>query len=185
MAKIAENVSGQSYQNLVSELFKKCKMERTIVPDASNQQDVIAGYAETTEGNFDKVKGLLDGVVIPAGGVASTAGDVLLWNENLHHGKLLSNSSYQSMTTISTRRNHSVMGDVGVGYGLLIDDKGKIREMGHTGYILEQGFTSINMYYPSSDTSLIILENQAFDYKDFDRAFFFEKEIRKFLKENL
>jgi hypothetical protein len=46
----------------------------------------------------------------------------------------------------------------------------------------DQGFTSVNLYYPKTKTSIIVLENQCFD--DFGISYFFEAGVRKIVMES-
>jgi CubicO group peptidase (beta-lactamase class C family) len=122
------------------------------------------------------VEGLLIDLGIPSGGMISTARDLLLWNKNLHGGKLLSNKSYDLMTTASSHREHFIFGKVDYGYGLQIDRKGKTLEIGHSGYAT--GFASMNFYYPETKTSLIVLENIAWDANNLQDTFKHHMDIR-------
>ena len=47
------------------------------------------------------------------------------------------------------------------GYGLRINDEDRILEFGHTGFHPNAGYTAVNLYYPKSNTSVIVIENQA------------------------
>ena len=47
------------------------------------------------------------------------------------------------------------------GYGLRIDDEDRILEFGHTGFYPNAGYTAVNLYYSKSNTSVIVIENQA------------------------
>lgn len=69
---------------------------------------------------------------------------------------------------------------IGYGYGLRINDKDGILEIGHTGFHPGEGYTAVNLYYPESNTSVIVMENQAND--NFDIAYYFEEEIRRITK---
>ncbi len=163
LAKIAEQVSGKSYATLTSEVFKICKMKHSMSPKLNQHKALVNSYESDSLGITFKVKNLLKDIQIAAGGMISTTGDLLLWNKNLHGGKLLSPKSYLSMTTPSTSRDHFIFGKVGYGYGLQMDEKGKTHEVGHSGYA--KGFASINFYYPETKTSIIILENVAWGSK--------------------
>jgi D-alanyl-D-alanine carboxypeptidase len=116
---------------------------------------------------------------IPAAGLISTAADLVLWNNALHGGKLLKAESYAKMISPDALSQHSLFGNeaIGYGFGIRINHKAKTLEYGHTGIVQEQGFTSINLFYPKTKTSIIVLENQCFD--NFAISYFFESEIRK------
>jgi D-alanyl-D-alanine carboxypeptidase len=166
LAKIAENVSGKSYATLTSEVFKICKMKHSMSPKLNQHKALVNSYESDSLGKTFKVENLLKDIQVAAGGMVSTAGDLGLWNKNLHGCKLLSQKSYLSMTTPSASRDHFIFGKVGYGYGLQMDEKGKTHEVGHSGYAT--GFASINFYYPETKTTLIILENVAWDSKSGD-----------------
>ena len=68
------------------------------------------------------------------------------------------------------------------GYGLRINDEDRILEFGHTGFHPNAGYTAVNLYYPKSNTSVIVIENQA--NENFDVAYDYEQEIRKSVKKS-
>jgi D-alanyl-D-alanine carboxypeptidase len=166
LAKIAENVTKKSYAQLTSEVFKICRMNHSMSPKLNQHKDLVNSYLSDSLGKIEKVENLLKDIQVAAGGMISTVNDLNIWNKNLHGGKLLSNKSYELMTTASSKRDHFIFGKVGYGYGFQIDTKGKTLEIGHSGYA--SGFASVNFYYPETKTSLIILENVAWDSKSGD-----------------
>lgn len=179
LAKIAEKVSRKSYAVLMSEIFKTCGIKNSMSPALNQHKQLVNSYVEDSTGKVKRVEGLLLDLGIPSGGMISTAKDLLLWNKNLHGGKLLSKKSYDLMTTASSSRDHFIFGKVDYGYGLQIDRKGKTLEIGHSGYAT--GFASANFYYPETKTNLIILENIAWDADNFKDTFKHHVEIRKIL----
>ena len=52
-----------------------------------------------------------------------------------------------------------------------------MREIGHTGFHPIAGYTAVNLYYPDSNTSVIVLENQA--HERFEIAYYFEQAVRE------
>jgi D-alanyl-D-alanine carboxypeptidase len=107
-----------------------------------------------------------------------------LKNES-HNGKLLKPAAYQLMTNYSITSSHKLFGisPIGYGYGLRINDKADIYEIGHTGFHPGEGFTAVNLFYPKTKTSVIVMENQA--NENFEIAYHFEQEIRKIVKESI
>lgn len=176
LAKIAERVSGKSYATLTNEIFKICEMKYSMSPKLNQHKSLVNSYIEDSTGKITLVEELLIDLGIPSGGLISTAGDLLLWNKNLHEGKLLSQKSYAMMTTASSHRDHFIFGKVDYGYGLQIDRKGKTLEIGHSGYAT--GFASLNFYYPETKTNLIVLENIAWDADNFKDTFKHHVDIR-------
>jgi D-alanyl-D-alanine carboxypeptidase len=169
LAKIVENVTDKSYADLTNEVFKICGMKHSMSPKLNQHKSLVNSYTEDSTGKIKLVENLFKDIGIPSGGMISTAEDLLLWNKNLHGGRLLSQKSYDIMTTASSHRNHFIFGEVDYGYGLQIDRKGKILEIGHSGYAT--GFASLNFYYPETKTSLIVLENIAWDADNFKDTF--------------
>ncbi|WP_118974618.1 serine hydrolase domain-containing protein [Taibaiella koreensis] len=179
LAQITERTSGRSYATQIRTLFKKYGLKHSLFPDSSNQQNLVRGYRHRTDGSVTPVKGIVfSREQVPFGGMIATAGDLALWNELLHNGKLLRPETYTQMVHYHIKNRHPVFGEreIGYGYGLRINDEGAVKEYGHTGYAAEQGFTAVNLYYPASGTSVVILENQAYD--NFDIAYYYEAAIR-------
>lgn len=180
LGQIIERVTNKSYEAVVTELFKKNKMKESFFPNASNQEEVINGKQYLKDNTTKDIQGvIIPKERVPAAGLVSTVKDLAIWNDLLHNGKLLKEATYARMTTYSITNQHSVFGtkEIGYGYGIRINDEAKIKEFGHTGIVPDQGFTSVNLYYPKTKTSIIVLENQTFD--NFDIAYYFEAEIRK------
>lgn len=145
----------------------------------ADQLPAVQGYHETTAGNLEACQDTIPDWHLGGAGVVSTAGDLVRWNELLHGGKLLADSSYQQMTHIWQHTQHTVYGSMGTGYGIVVADNRQ--EMGHTGYMPQMGLTLVNFYYPATRTSLIVMENVAYRETDIPRAYFFERNIREIL----
>ncbi|WP_165398963.1 serine hydrolase domain-containing protein [Shewanella maritima] len=100
----------------------------------------------------------------------------------LHTGQLLSSASYQAMTTTYGERKHR-WGQLGYGYGVQINKitNGQqlkpIVEYSHSGYV--NGFISSSIYYPQSQTSIVILENTSWSLDDISRVFSVHDNIRQ------
>jgi CubicO group peptidase (beta-lactamase class C family) len=88
------------------------------------------------------------------------------------------------MTNYSITNKHQLFSEnpIGYGYGLRINDRAAIYEIGHTGFHPSEGFTAVNLYFPKTKTSVIVMENQA--HENFEIAYYFEQEIRKIIKES-
>jgi CubicO group peptidase (beta-lactamase class C family) len=178
LGKIIESVTNNSYEKAVSELFRFCKMKNSGYPNPSFQNDLVSGF-HFSEIREEVSKYIIPKDRIPAAGLISTASDLVIWNEKLHGGKLLKSETYQKMISYNILSQHNVFGEkaIGYGFGIRVNDQTEIVEYGHTGIVPEQGFTSLNLYYPKTKTSVIVLENQCFD--DFNISYFFEAGVRK------
>lgn len=174
LQSLLEQVTGKTYAVLLNDLFKKTGMLNSGVPPRAK---AITGYAENEGGQLEAKTAPFPEMLQGAAGVVSTASDLVRWNEQLHGGKLLRDSTYQAMITVYQPRQHPVLGQTGGGYGLMVNESKS--EIGHTGFLPDQGFIGINFYYPTTHSSIVVLENIAVNPANMDRAYYFEKMIRE------
>jgi D-alanyl-D-alanine carboxypeptidase len=184
LGQILENQSNKTFETLVTALFKKCKMKNSHYPNEASQRNLTKGHLIKKDGmmkQFEKISFTPDQYW--GSHLIVTASDLATWNECLHNGKLLKPITYKLMTSYSITNSHSLFGKnpIGYGYGLRINDKQGIKEIGHTGFHPAQGFTAVNLYYPETKTSIIVMENQAAENSDI--AYYFEQEIRRIVRE--
>lgn len=181
--QVLEKQSGKSFETLVAELFQKCGMNNSAYPTPANSKLLTNGHTVKKDGSVDRHKQLsFDAAHCFGSHLIVTAPDLAKWNAKLHNGQLLKPATYQLMTTYEMTNAHPLFGDqpIGYGYGLRINDLDSIKEIGHTGFHPAEGFTAVNLYYPDSKTSVVVLENVA--NESFDIAYYFEQEIRKIVK---
>jgi CubicO group peptidase (beta-lactamase class C family) len=160
LGKIVTNTTKKSYSENANLLFKKLNMKNTFVYDTTKNQNIVSGYTNKN-GVFERMKNSkITPETLGADGIISTVNDLATWNENLHKGKILKPETYQLMITSKITSQHNFFGKEkeGYGYGIRIIEKEAVKYIGHTG--LGDGFSSVNLYFPQSDVSLIILENQ-------------------------
>ena len=91
-----------------------------------------------------------------AGSLCSTVGDLVAWTRLLHGGKLVSASSFSTMTTPVRLTSGRPMQ---YGFGLQIDTVGPHRRIHHGGGI--NGFISELAYYPDDTLTVVVLSNTA------------------------
>ncbi|MDN4011088.1 serine hydrolase domain-containing protein [Chryseobacterium gambrini] len=186
LGKILESATGKSYEQLVTELFGRCGMKSSFYPNTINQKSLVNSYAITKDGTNLVKEFPYSAELYPGSHLIVTAGDLAKWNNLLHNGKILKDESYQKMIHYSITDIHTLFSEkeIGYGYGLRINDKADVFEIGHTGFSPPAGFTAVNLYYPKKKISVTVLENQATD--NFDIAYYFEQEIRNtIVKSNL
>ncbi|MFW0738734.1 serine hydrolase domain-containing protein [Flavobacterium sp. T12S277] len=160
LGKIVANTTKKSYSENANLLFKKLKMKNTFVYDAAKNQNIVLGYLNKN-GVFESMKNSkITPESLGADGIVSTVNDLALWNENLHKGKILQPKTYPLMITSKITSQHNFFGKEKEGYGsgIRIIQKETVKYLGHTG--LGDGFSSVNLYFPESETTVIILENQ-------------------------
>lgn len=180
LGKILESLLNTTYQTVAGDLFKRCGMKNTYAPEANSQALLVDGHRYDKDNIRKEIKGItIARESIPAAGIVTTAADLSAWNNQLHGGKLLTRATYKRMISYSIKARHPVFGDkeLGYGYGIRVNDMHRPVELGHTGIVPSQGFTSLNLYYPDTKTSVIVLENQAFDNSEI--SYYFEKAIRQ------
>lgn len=183
LAEITEKTSGKSFAVQSSELFKKCNMKNTFHPGLHKHANLVKGYTVQPDGSiiFD-TESLVNPVA--AGGFISTASDLIAWNDALHTGKLLEKNTYAMMITKQKNavRNHPIFGVTHYGYGITIDTRDDLLQLGQTG--LTPGFVSMDFYFPETKTSLVVLSNIARDPDDLEKIFSDHIQILKIVRES-
>ena len=160
LGKIIEVTTGKSYSEVANSFFKQLKMKNTFCYSKDKIKHLVSGYINA-KGTFEIVsKTMITKENTPSCGMVSTVGDLAIWNQSLHKGKLLKPETYKLMFKYNITAQHNLFGKEkeGYGYGLRIIEKDVVKYVGHTG--LGDGFSSVNLYFPDSDVSLIVLENQ-------------------------
>jgi CubicO group peptidase (beta-lactamase class C family) len=181
LAKIIERTSGKTFEELSSVLFKKCGMEYTFHPKIKKYNNLVNGYSENENGEIVLETKTFQNYVA-AGSFISTVGDLKIWNNLFYSGKLLKKETMKMVKTKQEGavRNHPIFGITEYGYGITVNTNENIIQYGQTGYA--PGFISMNFYFPNTKTSLIVLENIAYDTDDLKKTFFYHTEILKFLR---
>lgn len=183
--KILEKQSHKTYKELVTALFKKCKMNDSYYPLQTNDDHLVKGHFIKENGTYELIeKTKFTPEQYFGAYLIVTAPDLAKWNECLHKGKLLKPTTYKAMISYTITNTHSLFGEkaIGYGYGLRINDKDPVYELGHTGFHPAEGFTAVNLYYPKTDTSIIVMENLATE--NFEIAYYFEQQIRAIVKQS-
>lgn len=180
LGKIVEKVSGKSYDENALELFKKVGMSHSSTGnlfEGGNFAGAYLGKGKVFEKiqNMPKRLGSKD-LGIPAGGILSTIDDLHTWNNALYNGKILSSETLQKFETKSAERHHPIFGKMGYGYGIM-SNIGKPSAYFHSGYV--KGSPSLNIFYPETKTSVIILSNIADEEKGKGFTFKPHVEIKK------
>ena len=180
LGKIVEKVSGKSYDENVQELFKKVGMHHSSTGDIFKGTHFAGAYLGTAS-TFQEVPNMpkrLGGKDIgtPAGGILSTIQDLNAWNNALYGGRVLQPETLQKFMAKSAERHHAVFGKMGYAYGIMLNI-GKPNSYFHSGYV--KGSPSLNIYYPDTKTSVIILSNIADEEKGKGSIFKPHIEVKK------
>jgi D-alanyl-D-alanine carboxypeptidase len=184
LSQLVEKTSGKSFATLSAELFKACGMDNSFHPDIKQYKQLVKGYTEQENGEIKFEKASFQNAPA-AGGFISTAVDLVKWNECLHGGKLLKPETYMLMITKQPGaiRQHQLFGETFYGYGITVDKKGGMLMLGQTGFA--PGFASMDFYFPQTQTSIIVLENIAYNTNDLKKTFYYHLQLLKLVRANL
>lgn len=155
LGAIVERVAGISYAKYVQEhFFLPLGMKATYF---DHNQSIIphraAGYSIGTTG--EKINAEFIEMSFPhgAGSLASTVGDLYLWDRAVKEGKLLSKESTEKLFEVHA---FSSKNQIAYGYGFFIDSEKCT--IGHMGSI--EGFRAASYRHLDDDVTLILLSNQ-------------------------
>jgi CubicO group peptidase (beta-lactamase class C family) len=184
LAQIIQKTSGKSFAELSKYLFEECGMKNTYHPDVKEYDNLVKGYTEIENGRIEYENETFQNYVA-AGTFISTAEDLNNWNQIFYSGKLLKKSTMKMLETKQhgAIRNHPIFGTTEYGYGITIDTKENIIQLGQTGFA--PGFISMNYYFPQTQISVIVLENIAYDTDNLKKAFYYHTKILKILRQEL
>jgi CubicO group peptidase (beta-lactamase class C family) len=176
LAEIVERASGLTYETYLQQtFFDPLGMTNTGSDADGAGHGIVNGYNDA--GARKVIRNNANVSIIPgAGALYSTVDDIWKWETALHHGRLLSPTSYAQMIA-----NHAPA-DQGLrpgarprdwGFGLFVSDLGtgavpefSARQIYHTGSWA--GFRNLISYQPDEDVTVIVLTN---NYDQRDRVF--------------
>lgn len=180
LGKIIEQVSGKTYNENVLGLFRKLGMNHSSTGNIFNGDNFAGAYLGNGK-SFEKIPNMpkrlgSKDIGIPAGGILSTINDLHIWNNALYGGKILKPETLKQFEAKSAERNHPIFGKMGYGYGIMMNI-GKPASYFHSGYV--KGSPSLNIFYPATKTSVIVLSNIADEEKGKGFTFKPHREIKK------
>ena len=180
LSQIVEKTAGQSFPDRCNALFRMCGMQHSSHPRGRSYKNLCKGYV--LENGVRKEEAPYLDVFAAAGGLVSSGEDLVKWNNNLHGGKLLTDSSYRLMVAPKENafREHVILGTIDYGYGITIPHQTSVPELGVTG--VAQGFISLDMYFPFTKTSVVVLENIATDMNELKNSFYYHDQILKIVR---
>ena len=180
LGEIIEKVSGKSYDENLEELFEKVGMKDSYSANSfqgKNFASAFTGNSKNSQEVENMPKRLANpSISVPAGGILSTVNDLHRWNTSLYQGKILKPESFKKFTERSADRKHQILGKMGYGLGIMMN-VGKPTAYFHTGYV--KGSPSLLIYYPESQTSVIILSNIADELNGKNAIFNPHKKIKE------
>lgn len=172
LGKIVETISGRSFDDNMLDLLKKAGMKSSSTGTTFKRENFAQTYVGNSKiqkkvENMPKRLGNKE-IGIPAGGVLSTINDLHIWNNALYSGKIIKPETLKKFMAKSTERQHPILGTMGYGLGIMMNDNKPVSYF-HSGYV--KGAPSLNIYYPETKTSVIILSNIADEEKGKSAAF--------------
>lgn len=179
LAQILQKITGQTFENLSTELFQKYGLTNTFHPNSKKYKNLVKGYVENENGTLVFATNSLYNYV-PAGGFISNTIDLKKWNEKLHSGNLVKKETLELMSTNYATRIHPIFDTIAYGYGLLFKDGKQNIQIGALGYA--PGFVSACYHYPQTNMNLIVLENTAKNLNDFNQTFKVHTELMNLIK---
>ncbi|WP_413533230.1 serine hydrolase domain-containing protein [Empedobacter brevis] len=179
LGKILFNVTHKTFRELATNLFKEIGLNETFVYSETEKHHLTQGYFFRNDSLIPNHQTLINEENLPADGIISTAKDLTKWDNLLHNGKILKPETYQLLITPSTLSQHDAFGKTPQGYAYNIRNvhENSINYVGHTG--LGDGFLAINIYFPKSKVSLVVLQNIMPD--DTEDYYFYEKQFKNSL----
>lgn len=180
LGQLIEKTSGKTYGENAKELFAKAGMKHSSTSDLFVNHHFSSAYLGNLS-RFQEVENMPkrlsnNEISVGAGGVLSSVSDLHQWNFALYNGKILKPESLRKFMTNSMENNHPILGKVGYGFGIMMNE-GKPGSYFHTGYV--KGSPSLNIYYPETKTSVVILSNIADEAKGKNGFFNPHKEVKK------
>lgn len=184
LARITEKVTGKSFAELSESLFKEYRMANTFHPDIKRYNKLVKGYTENANGDIEFDTETFNNYVA-AGSFISTVNDLNIWNRLFYTGKLLKRSTMKKVLAKQNGavRNHPIFGITEYGYGITVDTKENIVQYGQTGF--SPGFISMSFYFPETKTSVVVLENIAYDTDNLRKTFHYHTEILKIVRNDM
>jgi CubicO group peptidase (beta-lactamase class C family) len=153
LSSLIEKISGASYSDFLRDnIFTPLGMNdsgydshSTVIPRRA------AGYVYGA-GGFENAAFIDMSIPQGAGGLYSTTGDLVKWNQALFGGKILKPESLSKMTT-PFRENYAL--------GLSIESAGSRKIIRHEGEI--NGFDTSLAYFPADQLTIAVLSNVEMD----------------------
>lgn len=180
LGEIIAKVSGKSYDENLKDLFEKVGMKNSSTANSFQGKNLAGAFTGNSK-NFQVVEDMPkrlanQSISVPAGGILSTVNDLHRWNTALYNGKILKPASFTKFSEKSSDRNHQILGKMDYGFGIMMN-VGKPPAYFHTGYV--KGAPSLLIYYPESQTSVVILSNIADELKGKNAIFNPHKKVKE------
>lgn len=179
LANILESIKKQPFETISTNFFKRIGLKNTVYPSLEIQKTMTKGYTEQENGDILYETNTFQNYVA-AGGFISTPYDLVKWNTLLHSGKILKDATFKMMIQKYETRQHPIFDEIDYGYGLTFKKNEQTIQIGALGFTA--GFASCNFYFPQTKTSVIVLENTAYQLQDFRKTFYHATTLLEIVK---
>ena len=181
LGEVVEAASGKSYDENARELFAQAGLTSTYTAENFTGKNLAGAHTGTAK-NATSVENMPrrlahSSISTAAGGILSTVSELHRWNRALYNGKVLQPNSLKKFVTKTSGMKHPIIGKVGYGYGIMLGENPA--SYLHTGYV--NGSPSLNIYYPGTKTSVVILSNIANTDKGKNKIFHPHKEVKNII----
>ena len=158
LGAIIEKVTGKPWhQEAAERIYRPLKLTTFRYGVEEAQVPAMAtGYAVNEKGEAGSSPRIHMSVPGAAGALIGTVGDLAIWADALHHGRVVDAASYKAMTT-PTRTSDGKQSPYG--YGLALDELRGHQTIGHGGGIF--GFVTASIYVPEKDVFVAVFHNAA------------------------
>ena len=157
LGRVIEKVSGESYGSFITKrIFTPLHLERTTYEPATTTSaaDMARGYTSFGLSEPIPAEPEARGWAGAAGAIWSTPTDLLAWDLSLLDRKLLSPSSFATLTTAQRLTDGR---SSGYGCGESVNDRGPAVVLSHGGAV--SGFVAQNTVIPATRSAVVMLSN--------------------------
>lgn len=154
---VVEKASGMKLEDyLQKQIFEPLGMKRSMYCNSAlNIPHRAHGYSMAPGNVIRRAQMVSYTWVFSPGAICSTAGDLVIWLQALHGGRVLSPKSYAEMTTQATLDDGT---RVQYGMGIKVGENYRgLKYIGHGG--TAPGFRSDAMWYPDAKMAVVVLTN--------------------------
>lgn len=156
LGRIVEKASGLPYDEYVAQrIFAPLRMSRSMYCGNATQAPDRASPYGMRNGVAGRVPDVVFTGLFAAGGICSTAGDLITWLQALHGGKVLSPTSYAELISPATLNDGTSL-RYSMGMTIAEDSHG-LPYLGHGGGGF--GFSSQTRWYPTAQLAIVVLTN--------------------------
>lgn len=187
LAMLLESIYAEPYAAQAARLFQRCQMSASFAPTATQPASaavrLLPGQA-LVDGQWQAVDpDAYDLSNVPAGGIVSSAADLIRWQQCLYKTDLLPKSQLMQLVARGPKRDNHRWGEVFYGLGVQIVKQDGLLEWSHGGYL--QGYMLTLLYYPQFDLTLVVWQPQSGDGKNPAQDLALQDQLRAVLRAQL